>query len=91
MATHEIAELPDEEYFCGFTDIRKIIRIEHSIFALPYAWTGAFLAAKGLPNLQALFFLTVAMIAIRSFAMTINRIADVEIDSKNPRTNKRPL
>lgn len=77
--------------FGGFSDICRMIKIEHSIFALPYAWTGAFLAARGLPNLQALFFLTVAMIAARSFAMTINRIADMEIDGKNPRTWKRPL
>lgn len=77
--------------FGGFPDICKMIKIEHSVFALPYAWTGAFLAARGLPDLWTLFFLTVAMVAVRSFAMTVNRIADVEIDGKNPRTQKRPL
>lgn len=74
-----------------FGDICRMIKIEHSIFALPYAWAGAFLAAGGLPPWQALALLTVAMVAVRSFAMTINRIADVEIDRPNPRTNTRPL
>lgn len=77
--------------FGGFADICQMIKIEHSIFALPYAWAGAFLAQNGLPPIKALFFLTVAMVAARSFAMTINRIADVEIDGQNPRTCKRPL
>lgn len=75
----------------AFADICRMIKIEHSIFALPYAWAGAFLAADGLPGFRALFFLTVAMVAVRSFAMTVNRIADVEIDRGNPRTNMRPL
>lgn len=77
--------------FDQMNDICRMIKIEHSIFALPYAWAGSFLAAKGLPSWQVLFFLTVAMIAARSFAMTFNRIADVEYDSKNPRTKTRPL
>lgn len=74
-----------------FVEICKMIKIEHSVFALPYAWAGAFLAARGLPSAQVLFFLTAAMIAVRSFAMTANRIIDLDIDRQNPRSNLRPL
>lgn len=79
------------KYFGQFGDICQMIKIEHSIFALPYAWAGAFLAAYGLPPLKPLFFLTIAMIAARSFAMTFNRIADIEYDARNARTSQRPL
>lgn len=72
-------------------DICRMIKIEHSVFALPYAWAGAFLAARGLPSWGSLFWLTIAMVAVRSFAMTFNRIADLDIDRANPRTNMRPL
>ena len=69
----------------------RMIKIEHSIFALPYAWAGMFLAAGGMPAFSKLFYLTMAMVAIRSFAMTFNRIADLEYDKLNPRTSSRPL
>lgn len=69
----------------------RMIKIEHSIFALPYAWSGMFLAAGGIPAFSKLFYLTIAMVAIRSFAMTFNRIADLEYDKLNPRTSSRPL
>lgn len=72
-------------------DICRMIKIEHSIFALPYAWSGAFLAERGLPPWWVLLFLTIAMIAVRSFAMTFNRLADLDVDSVNPRTSNRPL
>ncbi len=68
-----------------------MIKIEHSIFALPYAWAGSFLACKGMPPIMTLIWLTVAMVAVRSFAMTFNRIADLENDRHNPRTSSRPL
>lgn len=74
-----------------FCDICRMIKIEHSIFALPWAWAGAFLAAGQWPGWQPMFFLTVAMVAVRSFAMTFNRIVDLEYDRQNPRTAMRPL
>lgn len=77
--------------FLQFCSICKMIRIEHSIFALPYAWAGACLAANGMPPFSSLIWLTLAMIAVRSFAMAFNRIADVKIDRKNPRTKNREL
>ena len=77
--------------FGNFADICRMVKIEHSIFALPYAWAGAVLAARGLPPLHNLLFLTLAMVAVRSFAMAFNRLADLPFDSKNPRTQQRPL
>lgn len=77
--------------FGQFGDICRMIKIEHSIFALPYAWAGAFLAASGRPSWRALLWLTVAMVGVRSFAMTFNRLADMKFDRENPRTSQRPL
>ncbi|QCC85017.1 4-hydroxybenzoate octaprenyltransferase [Desulfovibrio desulfuricans] len=77
--------------FGQFGDICRMIKIEHSVFALPYAWAGAFLAARGLPSARSLVFLTIGMIAARSFAMAFNRLADLPFDSDNPRTQQRPL
>jgi 4-hydroxybenzoate polyprenyltransferase len=75
----------------NFGVICRMIKIEHSIFALPFAWVGAFLAARGWPGLETLLLLTVAMVGVRSFAMAFNRVADLPYDRKNPRTAKRPL
>lgn len=69
----------------------RMIKIEHSVFALPFAYAGAFLAAGGWPGLWNMTVLTVAMVAVRSFAMAFNRYADLDIDSDNPRTQGRPL
>jgi len=69
----------------------RMIKIEHSVFALPFAFIGAFLAARGWPGLNNLIILTVAMVAVRSFAMAFNRYADLDIDRENPRTQDRPL
>ncbi len=77
--------------FGSFGAICRMIKIEHSIFALPFAYSGAFLAADGFPGLWDLCVLTVAMVAVRSFAMAFNRLADVAYDKKNPRTAMRPL
>ena len=71
--------------FGQFGDICRMIKIEHSIFALPYAWAGAVLAARGLPSARSLIFLTIGMIAARSFAMAFNRLADLPFERDNPR------
>ncbi|MDR3357745.1 MAG: putative 4-hydroxybenzoate polyprenyltransferase [Desulfovibrio sp.] len=78
-------------FFGQFGDICRMIKIEHSVFALPYAYTGAVLAAGGLPPARSLIFLTVGMVAVRSFAMAFNRIVDLDFDRLNPRTQNRPL
>ncbi len=69
----------------------RLIKIEHSVYALPFAYAGAFLAADGLPTWSQLLWITVAMIGARSAAMALNRLIDAEIDAHNPRTAKREL
>jgi 4-hydroxybenzoate polyprenyltransferase len=69
----------------------EMIKIEHTLFALPFAFLGAVLAANGLPSLKQLFWITIAMVGARSTAMAFNRIADREIDARNPRTATRAL
>jgi 4-hydroxybenzoate polyprenyltransferase len=72
-----------------------MIKFEHSVFALPFALTGALLAARftrhGWPTWKQFLWIVVAMVAARSAAMTINRIADVHYDKANPRTAQRAL
>jgi 4-hydroxybenzoate polyprenyltransferase len=69
----------------------EMIKFEHSIFALPFAYLGAFLAEMRIPSLSALFWITLAMVGARSFAMAMNRLIDREIDRRNPRTAERAL
>jgi 4-hydroxybenzoate polyprenyltransferase len=69
----------------------EMIKVEHSVFALPFALTGAMLAAQGWPSWRQVFWIVVAMVGARSAAMTFNRIADREFDARNPRTEKRAL
>ena len=69
----------------------EMIKFEHSVFALPFALTGAMLAARGWPSWRQVMWLIVAMVGARSAAMTFNRIADREIDARNPRTRMRAL
>jgi 4-hydroxybenzoate polyprenyltransferase len=68
-----------------------MIKWEHSIFALPFALSGAMLAANGLPAIHQLAWIIVAMVAARSAAMAFNRLADVSMDAANPRTRARAL
>lgn len=77
--------------FGSFAAICRMIKIEHSIFALPFAYAGAFIASGGVPAWRPFLLLTVAMVAVRSFAMAFNRVVDLPYDSRNPRTQKRPL
>ncbi len=68
-----------------------MIKFEHTLFALPFAFLGALLAANGLPTLWQIVWITFAMVGARSAAMTFNRIVDRDIDAKNPRTQNREL
>lgn len=68
-----------------------MIKWEHSIFALPFALCGAFLAARGIPSWHQLVWIIVAMVAARSAAMAFNRLADASIDAANPRTKSRAI
>jgi 4-hydroxybenzoate polyprenyltransferase len=69
----------------------EMIKIQHSIFALPFAYLGAFLAEMKIPHPVTLLWITVAMVGARSFAMAANRLIDREIDRRNPRTAERAL
>jgi 4-hydroxybenzoate polyprenyltransferase len=69
----------------------EMIKWEHSIFALPFALTGAVLAAGGWPRLPVLGWIVVCMVSARSAAMAFNRLVDAQLDAANPRTNMRAL
>jgi len=69
----------------------EMIKWEHSVFALPFALTGAMLAAGGLPSAHQLLWIVAAMVSARSAAMAFNRVADASIDAANPRTRTRAL
>ena len=68
-----------------------MIKIEHTLFALPFAFLGAVLAANGVPTGRQIFWIVVAMVGARSAAMAFNRLADRNIDARNPRTATRAL
>ena len=68
-----------------------LVKIEHTVFALPFAYVGAFLAVGGVPSAHDLLWVTVAMVGARSLAMGLNRLVDAGIDARNPRTATREL
>lgn len=69
----------------------SFVKLEHSVFALPFAYAGAFLARNSIPGFWTLLWITLAMVAARSLAMGLNRLIDNEIDARNPRTAGREL
>lgn len=69
----------------------EMIKFEHTLFALPFAFLGAIMAANGLPAWTQLLWITLAMVGARSAAMTFNRIVDRDVDAENPRTSTRAL
>ena len=69
----------------------RLVKFEHTIFALPFAYIGAFLAVDGVPSASDLLWITVAMVGARSLAMALNRLIDAGIDARNPRTAGREL
>jgi 4-hydroxybenzoate polyprenyltransferase len=69
----------------------RLVKVEHTVFALPFAYVGAFLAVGGVPSAHDLLWITVAMVGARSLAMALNRLIDAGIDARNPRTAGREL
>ncbi len=69
----------------------KMIKIEHSVFALPFAFAAAMLAAGSIPEIKQIFWITVAMVTARASAFGFNRIIDRKIDALNPRTANREI
>lgn len=69
----------------------RLVKIEHTVFVLPFAYVGAFLAVGAVPSGHDLVWITVAMVGARSLAMALNRLIDAEVDARNPRTAGREL
>jgi len=69
----------------------SLVKFEQTVFALPFAYVGAFLALDAVPSAAQLVWLTLAMVGARSFAMAVNRLVDAGIDARNPRTAGREL
>lgn len=79
------------EFWTKLKTTLEMIKFEHTLFALPFAFLGAILAANGLPTVWQIVWITVAMFGARSAAMTFNRIIDRKFDAANPRTANREL
>jgi 4-hydroxybenzoate polyprenyltransferase len=69
----------------------RLVKIEHTVFALPFAYVGAFLAVGSTPSAHDLLWITLAMVGARSLAMALNRLIDAGVDARNPRTAGREL
>ncbi len=69
----------------------RLIRIEHTVFSLPFAYVGAFLAIKSVPDLWICLLIFTALFGLRTASVAYNNIADLKIDGMNPRTRNRPL
>lgn len=69
----------------------EMIKFEHTVFALPFAYIGALLAQRGIPDARHVFWITMAMVGARTAAMSLNRLIDRHIDANNPRTAGRAL
>jgi 4-hydroxybenzoate polyprenyltransferase len=83
--------IPNRPIFRNIRTTLEMIKIEHTLFALPFAFLGAVLAARGVPALRQLLWIAVAMVGARSTAMAFNRIADKDYDARNPRTKMRAI
>jgi 4-hydroxybenzoate polyprenyltransferase len=71
--------------------LASLVRIEHTVFALPFAYVGALLSVDAWPGLANMIWVTVAMVGARTLAMSLNRLVDAELDARNPRTATREL
>jgi 4-hydroxybenzoate polyprenyltransferase len=80
-----------QQFLRNIWEILDMIKIGHSVLALPFAFMGAMLAARGWPDLRTTIFILLAMVAARSAAMAFNRLADADYDAANPRTASRSL
>ena len=83
--------LVKSRFFSNLRELLDMIKFEHTVFALPFALLGALAPVRGLPPLDKVLWILVAMVAARTAAMTFNRIADQDIDAANPRTRDRAL
>jgi 4-hydroxybenzoate polyprenyltransferase len=77
--------------FKKITVFMEMIKFSHTVFALPFALTGALLAARGLPSWLQTLWIILAMVGARTAAMGLNRLIDADIDARNPRTAGRAI
>jgi 4-hydroxybenzoate polyprenyltransferase len=82
---------PHNGLFHKISVFLEMIKFSHTIFALPFALTGALLASGGIPGMGQMFWIILAMIGARTAAMGLNRLIDAEIDARNPRTAGRAI
>ncbi|NOZ77222.1 MAG: UbiA family prenyltransferase, partial [Euryarchaeota archaeon] len=68
-----------------------MIKLEHTLFSMPFLYAGAVLAAGGMPSGHVLFWITLGLFSARTAAMSLNRLIDRDIDARNPRTKDRAL
>lgn len=80
-----------QRFFHNLFELLEMIKIGHSVLALPFAFMGAVMAARGLPDGRTMVYILVAMVGARSAAMAFNRLADARFDAANPRTADRAL
>lgn len=83
--------LQERSFFQKTAIVLEMIKIQHTVFGLPFAFMGAFLGARGLPTGRQVFYILLAMAGARSAAMAFNRLVDAEVDARNPRTADRAL
>jgi len=88
MNTAQNSKLP---YLSNLRELLDMIKFEHTVFALPFAFLGALASARGRPPLDKVVWILVAMVGARTAAMTFNRLADQDLDAANPRTRDRAL
>lgn len=81
----------NSKYFSNFIELLDMIKFEHTVFALPFAFLGAMGAAQGWPGWDKALWILVAMVGARTAAMTFNRLVDTDVDADNPRTAGRAL
>jgi len=77
--------------FRHMRELLDMIKFEHTVFALPFAFLGALAAAQGIPPLRTILWILAAMVGARTAAMTFNRLVDADVDAENPRTASRAL
>lgn len=82
---------PENSPFQKICTFLEMIKFSHTVFALPFALTGALLAAKGIPDIVSIVWIILAMVGARTAAMGLNRLIDADIDAKNPRTESRAI
>jgi len=91
MSTAGAAPVPPATPWKKLRVVLEMIKIEHTLFALPFAFMGALLAANGLPTPWQALWILVAMVGARSAAMAFNRLVDRDVDARNPRTKGRAI